>query len=206
MSQSVGIVQRVASTVLPTRWGYFRTVGFKRWVHRDDSRVETAVALILGNPAKGAALVRIHSQCFTGDVLGSQRCDCGQQLDFAMRAIASEGSGVLIYEQQEGRGIGLMGKLQAYALQDRGLDTVEANRALGFRADCRDFRLPVAVLRDLGINRVRLLSNNPAKIRALVSAGIDVAEQLPCEVHPNPHAILYLRTKKEKMGHALTLV
>jgi GTP cyclohydrolase II len=123
-----------------------------------------------------------------------------------MRAITREGRGLLIYEQQEGRGIGLMNKLQAYALQDQGLDTIEANHALGHRADCRHFRLPVDILKELGIHRVRLLSNNPDKVRALVSACIEVVEQLPCEVPPNPHALVYLRTKKERMGHVLALV
>jgi GTP cyclohydrolase II len=199
MNRSDATMRQVASTVLPTRWGRFQTIGFER-------RHETAVALILGDPSQGVPLVRIHSQCFTGDVLGSQRCDCGQQLDLAMRAITSEGRGLLIYEQQEGRGIGLMSKLRAYALQDQGLDTIEANHALGYRADCRDFRLPVDILKELGIRRVRLLSNNPDKVRALVSALIEVVEQLPCEVPPNPHAMVYLRTKKERMGHALALV
>ena len=172
---------------------------------------ETAIALILDDPhgddpTHGAPLLRIHSQCFTGDVLRSLRCDCGDQLELAMRTISAEGCGVLIYEHQEGRGIGLMAKLQAYALQDTGLDTIAANHALGFEADCRDFSLPVAILNDLGICRVRLLSNNPDKLRALVHAGIEVVEQIPCEVRPNPHALPYMRVKKERMGHTLTLV
>jgi len=171
---------------------------------------ETAVVLILGdpwgNPSHVAPLVRIHSQCFTGDVLRSLRCDCGEQLELAMKTIAEEGCGVLIYEQQEGRGIGLMEKLRAYALQDQGLDTIAANHALGFEADCRDFSLPCAILNDLGIRQVRLLSNNPEKRAALVRAGIDVVMQIPCEASPNPHAARYLRTKKERMGHSLSLV
>jgi GTP cyclohydrolase II len=150
-----------------------------------------------------APLLRIHSQCRTGDALGSLRCDCGGQLELAMCAIARERSGLLIYEHQEGRGIGLMAKLQAYSLQDTGLDTVEANHALGFSTDYRDFALPVAILRDLGISRVRLLSNNPQKSRTLIDSGIDVVEQIPCEVAPNPHSFAYLQAKKEKMGHAL---
>ncbi len=170
---------------------------------------ETAVVLILGDPwgsrSHVAPLVRIHSQCFTGDVLRSLRCDCGEQLELATKAIAEEGCGVLIYEQQEGRGIGLMAKLQAYALQDKGLDTITANYALGFEADCRDFSLPGAILNDLGIRQVRLLSNNPEKREALAKAGIEVLEQIPCEVSPNPHAARYLRTKKERMGHSLSL-
>lgn len=180
-------------------------VGFER---PPDGRgyAETAIALILDGPAREAPLLRIHSQCFTGDVLRSLRCDCGEQLDLAMRTIAKEGYGLLIYEHQEGRGIGLMAKLQAYALQDTGLDTIAANHALGFEADCRDFSLPVAILNDLGIRRVRLLSNNPDKQRALVQAGIYVVEQVPCEIPPNPHAAGYMRIKKERMGHTLTLL
>jgi len=183
----------------------FQTIGFQREIRNGIRRVETAVVLVLGEVTGNAPLLRIHSQCLTGDVLGSRRCDCGDQLELAMRAIAREGCGLLIYEHQEGRGIGLMAKLQAYALQDQGFDTVEANHALGFTADCRDFGLPVAILRDLGISRVRLLSNNPQKFRALREAGIEVVDRIPCEAAPNPHSLAYLRTKKEKMGHALTL-
>ena len=150
-------------------------------------------------------LLRIHSQCFTGEMLGSLRCDCHDQLEMAMRAIAHEGRGLIIYEYQEGRGIGLMAKLQAYELQDAGFDTVEANHALGFKADCRDFSLPVEILRHLGIKRVRLLSNNPRKAAALAQNGIEVIDRLACEAVPNPHSLAYLRTKKEKLGHALSL-
>jgi GTP cyclohydrolase II len=198
-------IRRVASTVLPTKWGAFQAIGFER-PREGRGYAETAVALILGDPTKTVPLLRIHSQCFTGDVLRSLRCDCGDQLELAMQTIAAEGCGVLIYEHQEGRGIGLMAKLQAYALQDRGLDTIAANHALGFEADCRDFSLPVAILHDLGICRVRLLSNNPDKRHALVEAGIDVVEQMPCEVRPNPHALMYMRIKKERMGHTLKMV
>ena len=197
---------RVASTVLPTKWGVFRLLGFERRVCDCNAEVETAVALILGDPLQDTPLVRIHSQCFTGEVLGSLRCDCAEQLEFAMRSIAREKRGLLIYEHQEGRGIGLMAKLQSYALQDRGLDTIAANHALGFKTDHRDFRLPVDVLTHIGVRRVRLLSNNPDKVRALVNAGIDVVEQIPCEIRPSPHALTYLRTKKERMGHALKLL
>ena len=211
MMRMSGIVRLVASTVLPTKWGAFRMIGFERPpVGR--GYAETAIALILDHPTDrddpthGAPLLRIHSQCFTGDVLRSLRCDCGDQLELAMRTIAAEGCGVLIYEHQEGRGIGLMAKLQAYALQDTGLDTITANHVLGFEADCRDFSLPVAILNDLGIRRVRLLSNNPDKRRALVHGGIEVVEQIPCEIQPSPHALTYLRIKKERMGHTLTLV
>ncbi len=161
--------------------------------------------MILGDLTEGAPLVRIHSQCFTGEVLGSLRCDCNDQLEIAMRAIAEEGRGLVIYEYQEGRGIGLMAKLQAYALQDSGLDTVDANHALGFPADCRDFGLPAAILHELRVSRVRLLSNNPRKSRALSDAGIEVVERLPCESAPTQHSLPYLHAKKEKMGHALSL-
>ena len=149
-------------------------------------------------------LVRIHSQCLTGDVFGSLRCDCRQQLELALTAIAGEGAGILIYEQQEGRGIGLMPKLQAYELQDSGLDTVEANERLGFKADHREFALPAEILKALGVNKVRLLSNNPDKVAALERSGIEVSERVPCEVAPSTHAEDYLRTKKEKLGHLLT--
>jgi GTP cyclohydrolase II len=181
-------------------------IGFETPEYSGSIRVETAVVLILGDPSQEPPLLRIHSQCFTGDVLGSLRCDCGAQLEFAMRTIAEEGCGLLIYEHQEGRGIGLMAKLEAYVLQDGGLDTIAANHALGYEADCRDFSLPAAILRELGIERVRLLSNNPEKLRALDDAGIDVVERLPCEVSPSPHALAYLRVKKERMGHTLRLL
>jgi GTP cyclohydrolase II len=178
-------------------------VGFE---HVLPGKIETALALTMGDLAGVAPLLRIHSQCFTGEILGSLRCDCRDQLESAMETIAAEGCGLVIYEYQEGRGIGLMAKLQAYALQDGGLDTVEANHALGFDADCRDFGLPMAILHDLKISRVRLLSNNPEKHQALVQAGIEVTERISCETTPNLHALPYLRTKKEKMGHALRLV
>lgn len=200
------LVRRVASAQIPTRWGVFRTTGFERENSDGSHGVETALAFVLGDLKRDLApLVRIHSQCFTGEVLGSLRCDCGDQLDLAMRAIAEEGSGLVIYEHQEGRGIGLMAKLQAYALQDEGLDTVEANHALGFEADSRDFSLPIAILQELGISRVRLLTNNLQKSKALLAAGIEVVGRVSCEVAPTPESIAYLRTKKEKMGHALTL-
>jgi 3,4-dihydroxy-2-butanone 4-phosphate synthase/GTP cyclohydrolase II len=197
--------QRVACTRLPTKWGMFQAIGFRQEICNGTRRVETAAAMVLGDMSGNAPLLRIHSQCLTGDALGSLRCDCGDQLELSMRAIARDGCGLLIYEHQEGRGIGLTAKLQAYSLQDTGLDTVEANHALGFSADYRDFGLPVAILRDLGISRVRLLSNNPQKYRALIDAGIDVVEQVRCEVAPNSYSFAYLQAKKEKMGHALSL-
>ena len=204
--EPASIIRRVASTQIPTRWGVFETLGFERELVNGTRPVETALAFVLGDlKSEGAPLVRIHSQCFTGEVLGSLRCDCGEQLDLAMRAIAEEGRGVVIYEHQEGRGIGLLAKLQAYSLQDKGFDTVEANHALGFAADCRDFSLPAAILSELGVTRVRLLSNNPDKSRALSDAGIDVVRRIPCEASANTHSLAYLRAKKEKLGHKLTV-
>jgi GTP cyclohydrolase II len=196
-------VRRIVSTRLPTKPGLFQLVGYEREL---PGKIETALVLRMGDLTQGAPLLRIHSQCFTGEILGSLRCDCRDQLESAMETIAAERCGLVIYEYQEGRGIGLMAKLQAYALQDGGLDTVEANHALGFNADCRDFGLPMAILHDLKISRVRLLSNNPEKHQALVQAGIEVTERISCETTPNTHALSYLRTKKEKMGHALRLV
>ena len=200
-----GTLWRIVSTRMPTKWGMFGAIGFERDISNGTRQVETALAIVMGDLTEGVPLLRIHSQCFTGEVLGSLRCDCNDQLEMAMQAIAKEGRGLVIYEYQEGRGIGLMAKLEAYELQDAGLDTVEANHALGFKADCRSFSLPAAILRDLGIKRVRLLSNNPRKAGALADNGIEVVAQLSCEAVPNPHSFAYLRTKKEKMGHALSL-
>jgi GTP cyclohydrolase II len=200
-----GALWRIASTRMPTRWGTFDAIGYERDVSNGTRRVETALALVMGDPTEGVPLLRIHSQCFTGELLGSLRCDCHDQLEMAMQAIAAEGRGLVIYEYQEGRGIGLMAKLEAYELQDAGLDTVEANHALGFKADCRDFSLPAAIVRDLGVKRVRLLSNNPRKASALTKNGIELVVQLSCEAAPNPYSFAYLRTKKERMGHALSL-
>ena len=196
---------RVASTNLPTIFGVFDLIGFERANMAKPER-ETALVMTLGNLRNRTPLLRIHSQCLTGEVLGSLRCDCRGQLELAMSAIADEGSGLVIYEYQEGRGIGLMAKLRAYALQDRGLDTIEANEALGFDADCRDFSLAVAVLHELKIRQVRLMSNNPQKVEALTKGGIEVIELIACEAAPSPYALSYLRTKKEKMGHSLTIM
>jgi GTP cyclohydrolase II len=198
-------IQQVASADFPTRWGRFRIYGFRAEFGSDGSRrVEEAVALVMGEVTSEAPLVRIHSQCLTGDVFHSLRCDCRQQLELSLSMIADQGAGILIYEQQEGRGIGLMAKLQAYELQDAGLDTVEANERLGFKNDYRDFTLPAGILKSLGVTRVRLLSNNPDKVSALEGAGVSVVERVPCEVTPSPHSEEYLRTKKEKMGHLFT--
>jgi 3,4-dihydroxy 2-butanone 4-phosphate synthase/GTP cyclohydrolase II len=200
-----GALWRMAFTRMPTKWGMFDAIGFERDIWNGGRKTETALALVLGDLSKGVPLLRIHSQCVTGEVLGSLRCDCRDQLEMAMQAIAKEGRGLVIYEYQEGRGIGLMAKLEAYELQDAGLDTVEANHALGFKADLRDFSLPAAIARDLGIKKVRLLSNNSCKARALTEKGIEVVAQLACEAVPNPHSIAYLRAKKGKMAHALML-
>jgi GTP cyclohydrolase II len=194
---------RVASTRLPTMFGMFDLIGFER---ANKGETESALLLILGDLQNRAPLLRIHSQCLTGEVLGSLRCDCRGQLELAMSAIADEGSGLVIYEYQEGRGIGLMAKLKAYALQDHGFDTIEANEALGFDADCRDFSLAVAVLHDLKVRQVRLMSNNPQKVEALTKGGIEVIELIACEAPPSSHALSYLRTKKKKMGHSLTIM
>jgi GTP cyclohydrolase II len=203
---AIQLVRQVASAEFPTRWGTFRIFGFQGEFGgganlKDASRKEEAVALVRGDVRSAPPLVRIHSQCLTGDVFGSLRCDCRQQLEMALAMIAEQGAGVLIYEQQEGRGIGLMAKLQAYELQDAGLDTVEANQRLGFEADLRAFAMPAGILKALGVPKVRLLSNNPDKVAALERGGIEVVERVPCEVSPSSHAEDYLKTKKEKMGH-----
>src|SRR5712672_4818891 len=200
-----GALWRIASARMPTKWGMFDAIGYERDVSNGRQRVETALAIVMGDPTEGVPLLRIHSQCFTGEMLGSLRCDCGDQLAMAMQAIAEEGRGLVIYEYQEGRGIGLMAKLEAYELQDGGLDTVEANHALGLKADYRDFSLPAAILRDLGIARVRLLSNNPRKASALAQNGIELVARLSCEAAPTEHSSAYLRPKKERMGHVLNL-
>jgi GTP cyclohydrolase II len=185
-----GALWRIASTYMPTKWGMFDAIGFERDIWSGGRKTETALALVMGDLSKGIPLLRIHSQCFTGEVLGSLRCDCRDQLEMAMQAIAKEGQGLVIYEYQEGRGIGLMAKLEAYELQDAGLDTIEANHALGFKADLRDFSLPAAIVHDLGIKKVRLVSNNPRKTRALTEKGIEGVAQFACEAMPNPHSRL----------------
>jgi GTP cyclohydrolase II len=196
-------VRKLAEADFPTRWGHFRILGFEGHVG-EDRRKEEAVAVVMGDIHSTPPLVRIHSQCLTGDVFGSLRCDCRAQLEMALQLIAEAGAGVLLYEQQEGRGIGLMPKLQAYELQDNGRDTVQANEDLGFKADHREFELPAMVLNALGLKAVKLLSNNPQKVAALESAGIKVVERVPCEVEPNANSERYLNTKKEKLGHLFT--
>lgn len=198
-------VRQIASADFPTRWGKFRIYGFRgEFGTPGRPRDEEAVALVMGDIHSAPPLVRIHSQCLTGDVFGSQRCDCQAQLEMALAMIAEGGAGILIYEQQEGRGIGLMAKLQAYELQDQGLDTVEANERLGFKADQREFTLPAEILKALGVSSVRLLSNNPDKVAALEKGGVVVAERVPCEVAHSAHSEDYLKTKKEKLGHLFT--
>ncbi len=196
------IVSKVAEADFPTRWGHFRIFGFEgNFGAPGERRKETAVALVMGDIHSKPPLVRVHSQCLTGDVFASLRCDCRQQLELALSMIAQEGAGILLYEQQEGRGIGLMAKLQAYELQDQGLDTIEANERLGFKSDLREYVLPGEVLKALDVNEVRLLSNNPDKVAALENAGVKVVERVPCEVDVSKHSEFYLKTKKEKMGH-----
>jgi GTP cyclohydrolase II len=198
-------VRRVASTHLPTLFGVFDLIGFER-ANKVKGERETALVMTLGDLQGRVPLLRIHSQCLTGEALGSLRCDCRGQLEVAMFTIAEEEFGLVIYLHQEGRGIGLMAKLQAYALQDQGLDTIEANEALGFDADCRDFSLAVAVLHELRVRQVRLMTNNPLKSEALIKGGIEVIDLIACEAPPSPYALTYLRTKKEKMGHSLTIM
>jgi len=201
VSTNAARVEKIAEADFPTRFGQFRILGFES---HEGERVEEAAALVMGDIETGPPpLVRIHSQCLTGDVFHSLRCDCRSQLELSLRAIAAEGRGVLIYEMQEGRGIGLMNKLRAYALQDAGADTVEANERLGFEADLRNYGLPGSILLHLGLTSVRLLSNNPEKIEALERAGVHVSERVPCIAPPLDTTEDYLRTKKEKMGHLL---
>jgi len=191
---------KIPRAKLPTRFGEFTIYGF-----RDTDSGEEAVALVAGTPKPEVpTLVRIHSQCLTGDTLASQRCDCGDQLHEAMRLISEAGLGVLIYQQQEGRGIGLINKLHAYELQDQGLDTVAANVELGFGADSRDYIMPAAILKYLQATSVRLLSNNPEKVRGIEAEGIAVIERVPLEIKPSPSTRDYLRAKKEKLGHLLS--
>jgi 3,4-dihydroxy 2-butanone 4-phosphate synthase / GTP cyclohydrolase II len=193
---------KVAATSLPTRFGTFQLFGFE-----SDDKSDNVLALVMGKPeAQENPLVRIHSQCLTGDVFGSERCDCGEQLELALRKISERKTGILIYQLQEGRGIGLMNKLLAYELQDSGQDTVEANHHLGFEADHRNYALCASVLRFLGVSRVCLMSNNPQKFEGLEAAGIEVVERIPIEIAPSDRTQKYLRTKKAKLGHMLSNV
>ena len=203
-------VTKVAEAKLPTRSGDFRILGFEGELAPDQApgpqgkRVEEAVALVHGDiTSQPSPILRIHSQCLTGDVFHSLRCDCRQQLELALDTITAHGSGLVIYEEQEGRGIGLMAKLRAYELQDQGLDTIEANVRLGYRSDHRDFSLPAEILRQMGITSVRLITNNPEKVAALEAHGVRVAERLSAEVAPTVTSESYLQVKREKMGHLI---
>ena len=207
-------VRKVADADFPSRWGQFRILGFEGVLDHPEpcnetipapaTRIETAIALVMGDIHAGPPIVRIHSQCLTGDVFHSLRCDCRQQLELALATIADAGAGILLYEQQEGRGIGLMAKLRAYELQDQGRDTIEANLELGYKADCRVFELPAEMLKIIGIPAVRLITNNPDKVEALEDAGIKVIERISAVVPPEATFERYLQTKREKMGHLVT--
>jgi 3,4-dihydroxy 2-butanone 4-phosphate synthase/GTP cyclohydrolase II len=192
-------VDRLAEAVLPTEFGLFKIIGF-----RGRETGEDFVAMVKGDLSPDrASLVRIHSQCLTGDVFHSIKCDCGPQLHYALRKIEEEGHGVIIYQQQEGRGIGIINKIRAYALQDAGQDTVEANLSLGFEADLRSYECCAEIFKQLGLRKVRLMSNNPDKIAAVKAAGLEVVERVSIEVQTRDTFINYLKTKKEKMGHIL---
>jgi len=193
------LVRRIATADLPTEHGKFRVTAFESGLDK-----ETHVALVKGDIGDGEnVMVRVHSRCLTGDVFHSSRCDCGAQLDAAMTRIEAEGRGILLYLNQEGRGIGLANKIRAYELQEQGLDTVEANERLGFKPDQRDYGIGVQILKDLGVRSMRLLSNNPRKLVGLEGYGLSVAEWLPLEIAPSEHSARYLRTKRDKMGHKL---
>ena len=204
-------VRKLADVDFPTRWGQFRILGFEGVVANPEPcnedlpaptrRVETAVALVMGDIHSVPPIVRIHSQCLTGDVFHSLRCDCRQQLELALATIAEAGAGILLYENQEGRGIGLMAKLQAYELQDQGMDTIEANIELGYAADCRHFELPGEILKLLNVSAVRLITNNPEKVEAVEAAGVEVVERISARVPESDENARYLETKREKMGH-----
>jgi GTP cyclohydrolase II len=207
-------VTKVAEADFPTRWGHFRILGFEGLIDNPGAcndnipppavRTESAVALVMGDIHSTPPIVRIHSQCLTGDVFHSLRCDCRQQFELAMLAITDAGAGILLYEQQEGRGIGLMAKLRAYELQDKGLDTIEANLELGYEADCRHFELPAEILKQMGVKAVRLITNNPAKVDALELAGVKVVERISAEVPLEPTNERHIQTKREKMGHLVS--
>ncbi len=192
-------VERLAEANLPTKFGLFRIIGFKSLITNEEFPV-----LVKGElDGEMPTLVRIHSQCLTGNVFHSLKCDCGRQLDHAMSLIQGEGRGVIIYQQQEGRGIGITNKIRAYELQDAGQDTVEANLSLGFEADLRQYECCVDILKQLGLRRIRLMSNNPEKIAAVQRAGIEIVERVSIEVEPHENSLGYMKTKKEKLGHLL---
>ncbi|MBS1813814.1 MAG: GTP cyclohydrolase II [Acidobacteria bacterium] len=200
-------VHKAADADFPTRWGQFRILGFEGQLTTPDPQgrmVEEAVALVHGDIHSAPPVVRIHSQCLTGDVFHSLRCDCRLQLELALATVSEAGSGIILYELQEGRGIGLMAKLRAYELQDQGRDTVEANEELGFRADHREFEMPAAILHALNVPAIRLMTNNPEKVEAMKAAGIDVVERISAEVPPETTFERYLEVKREKLGHLLS--
>jgi len=200
-NSSAARLEKVAEADFPTQFGSFRIFGFRAG---NGARTEEAVVLKMGDLASGdPPLIRIHSQCLTGDVFHSLRCDCRAQLEIALTSIAREGRGLLIYEHQEGRGIGLLNKLRAYELQDQGADTVEANERLGFDSDLRSYELPGLILQHFGLRKVRLLSNNPEKVEAVEKAGIEVTERVPCLADVLETREAYLRTKRDRMGHLL---
>jgi len=200
-SVQTGTVERVAVANLPTEWGDFQIAAY-----RSLTTEEEFVVLFKGEMKRDEpTLVRIHSQCLTGDVFGSTKCDCGRQLHQTMQMIQQEGRGAIVYQQQEGRGIGIVNKIRAYALQDQGADTVEANERLGLAVDLRDYRQCAEILFDLGLCRVKVISNNPQKLRALEEAGLKIVERVSIEVDSSEDAASYLRTKKEKLGHLLEL-
>jgi len=200
-SVDTGSVERVAIARLPTEWGDFQIAAYRSLTSQEEF-----VALFKGQMSRDVpTLVRIHSQCLTGDVFGSIKCDCGRQLHQTMQMIQQEGRGAIVYQQQEGRGIGIVNKIRAYALQDQGADTVEANERLGLAVDLRDYRQCAEILFDLGLCRVKVISNNPLKLRALEEAGLTIVERVSIEVNSSENAAGYLRTKKEKLGHLLDL-
>ncbi|MFL6277950.1 MAG: GTP cyclohydrolase II [Blastocatellia bacterium] len=195
-------VELIAEAKLPSDYGEFRILGFKSLVSGEEFPVLVKGELSADRPSP----VRIHSQCLTGDVFHSLKCDCGRQLDHAMRLIQAEGHGVIVYQMQEGRGIGITNKIRAYALQDAGQDTVEANLSLGFEVDLRSYECCAEILKQLGLSQIRLMSNNPDKIAALERAGLQIVERLKIEIEPHEVTRHYLKTKKEKMGHLLEKV
>jgi 3,4-dihydroxy 2-butanone 4-phosphate synthase/GTP cyclohydrolase II len=200
-SVETGTVERVAIAHLPTEWGDFQIAGYRSLISQEEY-----VALYKGQMSRDIpTLVRIHSQCLTGDVFGSTKCDCGEQLHKTLQMIQQEGRGAIVYQQQEGRGIGILNKIRAYALQDQGADTVEANERLGLAVDLRDYRQCAEILFDLGLCKVRVISNNPLKLQALEEAGLKIVERVSIEVDSAENAAGYLRTKKEKLGHLLNL-
>jgi len=193
------LIEEIVSVDMPTKYGHFKLIAFQ-----EKNSANEHLALVKGNWEKDEpVLVRVHSSCFTGDILGSLRCDCGDQLHAAMKMVETEGKGAILYMNQEGRGIGLLNKLKAYRLQEQGMDTVEANLHLGFQMDQRDYGVGAQILRHLGITKLRLISNNPKKRVGLIGYGLEIVENVPVEVHPNPHNERYLQTKRDKLGHEI---